>query len=258
MSDAMRRTGAPRVVRRTALLLALAGCTPGRLRPMMPGVAPDSMNVAGLPLAEEAPPAGAPARGAFVVLLTGDGGWVGSDKGIARPLLARGLAVVAWDSRAWLQQRAQDPASAGRDLERVIRTYTTRWRRDTVIVVGYSRGADLAPFAVNRLSPASSARVRAVALVSPSARASFEFHWIDIVKDVERPSDRDARPELARLEASHPVLCNRARDEGRASLCPSADTARVRVVVRQGGHVIQRHVGVETGESIADWLGGLQ
>ncbi len=47
---------------------------------------------------------------------------------------------------------------------------------DQALLVGYSLGADVWPFAVNRLSKAIRDQVKGVALLAPGRQAAFEFH----------------------------------------------------------------------------------
>ena len=89
----------------------------------------------------------------MAILLTGDGNWAAIDKQIAAGLAAGGVSVVGLDSRHWLSDgERKDPAAAGRVLAELITTYGSRWGRDSVLVIGYSRGAELAPFAVARMT----------------------------------------------------------------------------------------------------------
>ena len=63
----------------------------------------------------------------FAIKLSGDGGWAGLDKEVARELTARGVPVVGWDSLRYFRD-PRTPDGAARDLDRVIRHYTQAWR----------------------------------------------------------------------------------------------------------------------------------
>ena len=231
---------------------ALLGLAAASLRAAPAPQRPSALDsaIADLPLLELP----APGRGAFAVVLSADGGWVAADRHLAAELGRRGIGVVGWNSRTYLEQRPRQPDDAARDLARVIRHYGEAWGRDTVLVVGYSRGADLASFMVNRLPEPVRARVVGVALLSPSASASFEFHWTDIVRTTHRPTDRDAHPELRQLASRTSVLCAYGRED-EESLCPSADRQRVQVVMRDGGHRLDAADGDALGALVADWFG---
>ena len=79
-----------------------------------------------------------------------------------------------------------------------------------VILVGYSFGADVLPFLVNRLPPALLPDVRSVALLGLSDTADFEFHVTDWIGH-GRASRYRTVPEAERLTVH--VLCVRGADE---------------------------------------------
>jgi type IV secretory pathway VirJ component len=170
---------------------------------------------------------------ALAVMLTGDGGWSRLDRRIADDLAAHGVGVVGLDSRAYLmQERTPDEAAA--DIARVIRRYASQWSSPRVTLIGYSRGADIAPFIVNRLPADLRQSISLVALLGPAERADFQFHWADLLWETSKPSDRPILPELERLRGT-PVLCVYGKDE-KESLCRLADSSAVRVDRRSGRH----------------------
>jgi type IV secretory pathway VirJ component len=178
-----------------------------------------------------------PAKGgnpmALAVMLSGDGGWASIDKRIADVLAAHGVAVVGFDSRSYLM-KARTPDESSADVGRVMRHYSAQWAVPRVAIVGYSRGADIAPFIVNRLPAPLREQIILVALLGPAERANFQFHWADLLSDTSRPSDIPILPELERLRGT-PVLCVYGKDE-KETLCRLADTAAVKVDQRSGHH----------------------
>jgi type IV secretory pathway VirJ component len=166
----------------------------------------------------------------FVVLLSGDGGWAGIDKSLGSAFAAQGVPVAGFDSLRYFWG-ARTPAELAADLDRIIRYYAARWNRREVLLVGYSQGADVLPFAFNRLPAATRASVRLVALLGPGQKASFEFHltnWIG-------PSgDRPIAPEALKLPAAS-TLCIYGQEE-KDSLCPELSPAHAQAMPLAGGH----------------------
>ena len=167
----------------------------------------------------------------FAILLTGDGGWADIEKRLTTGLNAHGVAVVGWSSLDyyWTPRSPDDAASA---LGRIIEHYSTAWRRSRVLIVGYSFGADVAPFLVNRLPEPVQNRIATLTLLGPSATASFEFHvtdWLVPSRDARFP----VRPEVERLPTS--VTCVSATDEA-DSVCHGVRSARVRHATVGRGH----------------------
>lgn len=176
----------------------------------------------------EVPATGAGTR--FAVLLSGDGGWAGIDKSLGTAIAAQGIPVAGFDSLRYFWS-ARTPDQLAADLDRIIRYYAARWGRSDVLLVGYSQGADVLPFALNRLPAATRARVRLTALLGPGQKASFEFHltnWIG-------PSgDLPIAPEAGKLQAAS-TLCIYGVDE-KDSLCPELAPAHARALPLSGGH----------------------
>jgi type IV secretory pathway VirJ component len=185
--------------------------------------------VADLPLVEV--PATGASRNSLAVMLTGDGGWADMDKSIAAGLAAAGIPVVGWSSLEYYWT-PRTPETAATDLGRIVNHYTQTWRKDRVIVVGYSFGADVAAFLVNRLAAAERSRVAGVVLLGPSDAAAFEFHVADWLGGGGDSRYRTV-PEIERLPM--PVTCVFANDEP-DSVCRAAKGARLRSVAVGRGH----------------------
>jgi type IV secretory pathway VirJ component len=190
-----------------------------------------SDDVSGLPLHIVPPGSGIPT--AVAILLSGDGGWADIDKRVARRFAAQSVGVVGLDSRAYFMT-GRTPDEIAADVARMIRHYTAQWSTTHVVLVGYARGANVAPFAANRLPADLKAMLSLVALLGPAERASFRFHWLDLLRDTSNPSDSPILPELERLRGTT-VLCVFGRDE-KESLCRLADPSAVHLDLRPGRH----------------------
>ena len=166
----------------------------------------------------------------FAVLLSGDGGWAGLDKEVADALVAKGIAVVGFDSLRYFW-KARTPEELAGDLDRTLRYYAGHWKKPKVVLVGYSQGADVLPFAVNRLPAATRAMVAQTVLMGLGDNASFEFHlanWIG--KDGGLP----IMPEVVKLKEAD-TLCVYGDDDD-DSICPKIPRGHVHVEALPGGH----------------------
>lgn len=203
-----------------ALVFPLACAAPGRAQ---------GADLRDIPVIE------VPARPGSTLALfySGDGGWAPLVRGVARVLVDSGVAVVGVNSRVYLEH-GRNPDVAAADAVRLIQHYSSLWGRDSILLVGYSRGADLISFIANRLPAPFRNRVQLVAMLGPAERASFVFHWGDLLRERSRPEDIPILPEVHRLGSTR-VLCLYGRDEVE-SLCPHVDTAHVDVVARDGKH----------------------
>lgn len=222
---------ADRLTRATALV-TFACLAPAELHAQAPD--PPDASVRGLPLTE------IPARragDALAVFLTGDGGFAELDKQIAHVLADSGIAVVALDTRSYLWQR-RTPEAAARDVARIARHYAAQWHREKIVLAGYSHGANILPFAASRLPSDVGSRVSLLAMLGIGTGASFQFHFADLLRDIQRPSDLPIAPELERLRG-RPMLCVYGADEER-SACRDADPALITRRAFPGDHHFDR------------------
>jgi type IV secretory pathway VirJ component len=188
---------------------------------------PPPHDLAGLPVIEV--PVTAGNSDTLVVLLTGDGGWAGLDQELADVFAARGLPVVALNSLKYFWD-ARTPESTAKDVERIAAYYLAKFTKHKFVLVGYSQGADVLPFVVNRLSPPMRARLAGAAAIGLSDKALFEFHVSNWISDSN--DGLPVAPEVAKL-AGLKMTCIYGKDE-RDSLCPNL--AGVQAVALPGGH----------------------
>jgi len=196
--------------------------------PHHPQAPPESL--ADLPIIEMQP-TGTGVDDTFAVLFSGDGGWAGIDREVAAVLASRGIPVAGWDSLRYFWT-PRTPAGVAGDLDRILRYYAEQWHRKKALVIGYSQGADVLPFAVNRLPPASRALVKRIALISIGETAAFEFHvsnWFG-----SGSGELPIAGEMARLSAADTLCLYGEGDDD--SLCPKVAASHATVVKLPGGH----------------------
>ncbi|MEO8217068.1 MAG: AcvB/VirJ family lysyl-phosphatidylglycerol hydrolase [Acidobacteriota bacterium] len=182
-----------------------------------------------LPLVEL--PATSSSTGDLVILYSGDGGWATIDRSIATSLASKGMAVVGVNSLQYFW-KARTPDGASHDLERLLRYYLQSWGSERIILVGYSRGADVLPFLITRLPPDLLARVRLIALLGPGTRVQFEFHVSDWLSD--SGSGMPIAPELEKLRGRR-MDCFFGIEE-KDSLCKVVDDRLVKKIELRGKH----------------------
>ena len=164
---------------------------------------------------QEVPATGDSRGDEMALLMTGDGGWAGLDQELAARLAADGVPTVGLNSLKyfWTERTPQETA---KDVARIMSHYLAAWNKQRVLLVGYSFGADVLPFVVNRLPPDLRARVATVNLLGVDSNASFEIKiagWVG-TDDSGPPT----RPELSAI-AGVPVLCIYGEGES-DTICP--------------------------------------
>ena len=164
----------------------------------------------------------------FVVFVSGDGGWAKIDKSISAILASNGMPVVGVNSLQYFWTK-RTPDSAARDLQSIIETHLGA--RKSVVLVGYSRGADVLPAMIARMPQETQSKIRLLVLLAPSPRVEFEFHVADWMRDTKR--GMLVKPELERVKAK--TLCVWGEDD-RDSLCTRLALPNVQVVTLRGSH----------------------
>ncbi len=197
-------------------------------RPAASTPVPGGTSVADLPLREVA---AGQSGDTLAVLLTGDGGWAGLDQELAAALAARGIAVIGWDSLRYYWT-PRTPDTAARDLARILAHYQAALKRNKIVLIGYSFGADVLPFLARRLPAELKAHIEKIVLLGPGQRAHFEFKLSDWLGGTD--VGLDTRGEVAQL-SDIPLLCVHGSDE-HDSLCPGLGVAMEDRITLPGGH----------------------
>lgn len=206
-----------------AMLLAL---TASHLGPR----APDEEDVSDLPLIELPAASGSHM---LAIVISGDGGWRDLDKTIARRLQAWGVSVVGIDSLRYFWSR-KTPEQTAHDLARVIQTYSTRWHAKSVGLIGYSFGADVLPFAYNRLSASVRDRIKLMALLGFDHAADFEIRVTGWLGMPPSGTALPVRPELVKVPPEM-VQCFYGEDEV-DTICPDLKGMGIAVIRTPGSH----------------------
>jgi type IV secretory pathway VirJ component len=169
----------------------------------------------------------------LAVLLSGDGGWSGLDKEVSKVLADKGIPVIGLNSLQYFWTR-RTPDGAARDLERILRHFMDRLKSERVLLIGYSRGADVLPFLANRLPEDLLARVGLVALIGPAHDVDFEFHLSDWLGGRSRDTALPVLPEIGKLKGRR-IACFYGEDED-DTVCPDLEPGLATPIRMAGGH----------------------
>ncbi len=167
----------------------------------------------------------------LVVFVSGDGGWAAIDESIAKVLADNGLPVVGLNALQYFWTK-RTPDTAARDLQTICDRYLATWKKGRLLFVGYSRGADVLPAMISRLSPELRSKIRLIALLGPSPRVQFEFHVTDWVHTAAK--GLAVKPEVDKLHG-HSILCLSGEDD-KDSLCRELSGPHINIVTMKGAH----------------------
>lgn len=187
----------------------------------------------------------------MVVFMSGDGGWAALDKGLSAELQRHGMPVVGWSSLSYYWKK-KTPDQATADLVRILTEYQSRWGCQRWLLVGFSFGAEIVPFVINRLPPAYRNSLVGAVMLSPSTASDFEIHVSDMVVH-DKAGSYPTLPEVKAIK-SLPLLCVQgADDDSPVKLCPHLQQPNVTTVTLPGSHHFDDDYGVLY-RSIADRL----
>ncbi|QDE32782.1 AcvB/VirJ family lysyl-phosphatidylglycerol hydrolase [Shewanella polaris] len=193
-------------------------------------IKPDSLN--DLPLIEL--PTTSNKNQPLAIILTGDGGWAGIDKSIGESLNKQGIPVVGFNSLQYFWNR-KSPEQAALDLGNVIKYYTNLWSRKQVILIGYSRGADVLPFMRNGLTISEKNLVKEMVVLGQSKTVDFQFHVSDWLMANNHDSELAVIPEMQKLTDQN-ILCVYGIDEKPLTTCSQLNPENFHIVEMSGGH----------------------
>lgn len=131
----------------------------------------------------------------MVLMITGDGGWKNFDPKLAKQLVGEHMPVVALNALHYFWTK-KTPEETAATVQSILNNYMRQWGKRKFILVGFSFGADVMPFIVNRLPQDLLKDCAGVALFSPGRSTDFEIHlsqmmsdrkqWkYDVVKEIE-------------------------------------------------------------------------
>jgi type IV secretory pathway VirJ component len=169
----------------------------------------------------------------MAVFYSGDGGWRDLDKQISGVLADHGIATIGVDSLRYFWEE-KTPEQVADDLAAILRHYRAAWGRQHAILLGYSFGAGIVPFAMNRLPPEEKAWIRQISLLGLVKYTLFEFHvteWLGVGGDAEA---RPVLPEIAKLDPALIQCFYGAEEENTACTAPEFD--RAERIETGGGH----------------------
>jgi type IV secretory pathway VirJ component len=150
---------------------------------------------------------------AFLLFISGDGGWSSLDKTLVDTLAEHGVSTVAINTLKYFWSE-KTPDQVATDLERLVKIC----RRDALPLFagGYSFGAEVVPVVVDR--PGFKDIFHGLVLISPGPHASFEVSVMDWLRRKEKPTPYGVL-EHARALGALPIFCS-AGEKDEESICP--------------------------------------
>jgi len=169
----------------------------------------------------------------MAIVISGDGGWRDLDKSIAETLQKDGVPTVGWDSLRYFWSK-KTPEETARALALIMKAYMAKWHASKIALIGYSFGADVMPFAYNRLPADLRAHVALMALLGFAQNADFEITVGGWLGEATSADALPIKPEIAKVPPAL-IQCFYGIDED-DTMCPDLAASGVEQIKTAGGH----------------------
>lgn len=168
----------------------------------------------------------------LVFISSGDGGWANLDRQNGQEMQSSSLAVIGLDTGAYYGQ-AHTAAASSADLDAILEHYLAAWKKQRVLLIGYSRGADVMPFMVNPLPAATVDKLALIALLGPGTHTNFKF----LPSDATSAQKDNGPPTVSAIVQmkGKPVICIYGSEE-ETSACPELPAGVAKIIELPGGH----------------------
>jgi type IV secretory pathway VirJ component len=170
---------------------------------------------------------------ALIIYISGDGGLNSFSKQFCQALNDKGYSVVLFNSLKYFWSK-KTPQQASADVQRTLQYYKTAWKKNKVVVIGYSFGADVLPFVYSRWPKDVQSLVKNLAFVSPSNTTDFEVH-VNQMFGKKQTNGASVTDELNKI-TDKPLLFIQAEKEPERVETEKLKVRNQKLVILKGGH----------------------
>lgn len=168
----------------------------------------------------------------MAIFISGDGGWTDFDQQMASAFALKGAPVVGLDALKYFWQK-KSPEETTADILRIIEAYGEEWKKEKIILVGYSFGADIIPFVYNRIPEKFKKSIAGLGLLSPSKETDFEVHVTELL-DINTTSGFSVPNEINKISDIRPI-CFFGKDEDDLPI-KEISKENAKIIYLDGGH----------------------
>ncbi len=169
----------------------------------------------------------------MVVYISGDGGWNTFSDSLCNYLSKKGFPVVILNAKKYFWDR-KTPEETVTDLVTIVETFGARWKRDKFILTGFSFGASLVPFLVNRFPAGITGRLSSSIMINPDMLCDFEVHLSDMLNIGPSKGEFDVVREMKAIDAKKSTIFFGSDEREEVRQVFQQTGAKVQIV--PGGH----------------------
>jgi type IV secretory pathway VirJ component len=165
----------------------------------------------------------------LALLLSGDGGWYGFEQTIADELSSLGIPTIGLDSKKYFWNRRSPEETAG-DMVKLLSYYSKEWGRKKFVIIGYSLGAELVPFIVNRLPADIKSNIFSALLLSPAVTTDFEIHFSNMLGIGSNKNTYDVIDETIKMQPVHTLIIFGDEEKTKVPALLAGTDAQIRTI----------------------------
>jgi len=178
----------------------------------------------------------------LIIYITGDGGWNNFNQQMIQEFANQGYGAIALNSRKYFWS-GKSPEDFARDITQLTNYYLQAWNKSSVIIAGYSFGADVTSFLPNRLPAELRKKIKRIALISPSASTDFVIRLSDLVGETENLNRRyKVKPEIDQIGL--PVVCTFGKEEVKVLKTSLESRKDLKTIELPGDHRYNNNFGL--------------
>ena len=147
----------------------------------------------------------------LIFYISGDGGLNNFSTSLCEKLNSKGFDVVALNARSYFWGK-KTPDKTASDVNNFLNKKLSGRENQQIVFIGYSFGADVLPFILNRLPAATDDKVLVSFLMASSGSTDFEIHWADIFGGNTKRS-MDVVSEINKLTDEKLVIISASDDK---------------------------------------------
>jgi type IV secretory pathway VirJ component len=167
----------------------------------------------------------------LVFYISGDGGLNRFSNELCTAINKEGFDVEAMDSKSYFWSQ-KTPAQTAEDIGDFLSKKIARRPNQQIVLIGYSFGADVLPFVLNRLPKNIVDKVKVSFLMASSGSTDFVIHIADLFGSGKRRG-MDVLSEVNKISNQKIVILNSSDDK---QLDPGKITIKHITEILPGGH----------------------
>lgn len=169
----------------------------------------------------------------IILYYTGDGGFNSFSTEFAKHFNEKGYPVISFNClKHFWKTKTSEQSSV--DAINLINYYENLWKRNKVVLIGYSFGADIVPFIFTRLPKNLMETINYIVLLSPSNHTDFEVHVTEMLGESSEGSD-NVPAEINKITEKPILILSGEKEEGDLNVA-SLRIKNYQKITLPGGH----------------------